>query len=300
MPLGPSLSRRDLVAALGVASVAALSGCTVRLEDGVTVPFKESAPPVPGGAGLAWLQADTRALAAQAPGRGALKAQLATVHAAQQAVLASALAGLALPAPSIPPAPPSSAAASKPAGPELAAYAAVADLVSVAVELRPLVCALLAQRCAAARLLGTPATLADNVSPVEGPALDQPVQRLAATIFWMEVIAARSSENQRALALSTRDRLKALLVAWAPAAPGFTPQLGYPLPAPAQSAEQARDLASTILRDLIASWGGAYAASTQARSGPALRRLPLAVAVMDVEAYRWGAALSPFPGLNTP
>lgn len=287
-------SRRALVLGLGGVGLTGLGGCRVRLEDGVRLPFDPAPSTQPGAAGLTRLVADTDALAADPPGKAPLRAILGRLHQEQATLLTRATAGKALP--SHPP----SSATSQPsaAARELAAYGVVGDLVGVAMTLRPTIGALLTQRCTAARLLGTPPTMAESVSELDGSFLDQPVQRLDAAVFWLEVVAARSRDAQRSRALATRDALSALLAEWADAAPGYRPQLGYPLPRSVSSAGEAARLAQSTLRDLLATWGAALPAATSERSGPALRRLPVAMSLIEVQAYRWGAPLTAFPGLR--
>jgi hypothetical protein len=175
---------------------------------------------------------------------------------------------------------------------------AAPSLTQAAGPARPLAGALLAQRVAAAALLGAP------------PQTDQPtwqspglassfLDSTRAAVYGMQVVAAQSPNGaQGALAhatlatLQAREQIQEVLAG--PSA-GPTP-LGYPLPFPVTTPVAAARLAVQVLTEL-------RAANARDMASAAGDPKPLASAVgwlgeTEVLASRWGVPLSAFPGLR--
>jgi hypothetical protein len=176
--------------------------------------------------------------------------------------------------------------------------AAVAALAGVPAEVLPLAGSLLAQRAAAATLLGTPA-------PWPEPAWSEPslaasyLQSTRAAVYAFQVVAAQSrSGAQATLARRTLTVLEARqgrqeALAGSAAAP---PPLAYPLPFPVTTPAAARRLAAHVLTELLGA-GARDLGSTGAEAGP-LGSVVQWLADTEVLASRWGLALAPFPGLT--
>ncbi|WP_406830186.1 DUF4439 domain-containing protein [Pedococcus sp. KACC 23699] len=333
----PPLPTRRTVLALGLrlggaaAVVASLAGCGIRLEDDAPrVPGLPTRKPVPGETFLLTLRRHSTDLAAQAKGLGGstktVPARLSVLHARQAAVLEAELVHLGVPqtvidAPVASPTPgattsttatptgSSGSGTTTAAGPKgLAALAAsesgdlgpaaVAALAGVGPDTIALAGSLLAQRAAAATLLGAPATWPD-------PSWSEPslaasyLEATRAAAYAFEVVAAQSPTGaQRTLAASTLAALQARqseqeVLAGASATP---PALGYPLPFAVTNPAAARTLAVKVLTDLRAAVARELG-STGGDRGP-LGAVVQWLAETEVLASRWGVALAPFPGLT--
>lgn len=172
------------------------------------------------------------------------------------------------------------------------------SLTQAAAAARPLAGALLAQRVAAAALLGAP------------PAADEPtwqspglassfLDSTRAAVYGIQVVAAQSPTGaQAALARTTLAALQArqqTQEVLAGTSAGPTP-LGYPLPFPVTTPTAAARLAVQVLTEL-------RAANARDLASAAGDPKPLASAVRwlgetEVLASRWGVPLSAFPGLR--
>ena len=323
----PPLPTRRRVLGLGVrlgagALVAAsFAGCGIRLEDDAPrVPGLPTRRPVAGEAYLITLRRHSADLAAQARALGgparSVPARLAVLHTRQAAVLETELLRLGVPravldAPAVtatPGATTTSAATSTAGtgGPAALAAseatdlgpAAIAALGRVVPETLPLAGALLAQRAAAAALLGEAATWPEPTWSEPSLAASHLESTRAAT-YAFEVVAAQSPKGaQRTLALSTlgtlqaRERRQEALAG----AAGNPPALGYPLPFTVTTPAAARALAVKVLIDLRAAVARELG-STGGEVGP-LGAVVQWLADTEVLASRWGVALEPFPGLT--
>ena len=178
---------------------------------------------------------------------------------------------------------------SQPVGPSLTQAAAAA---------RPLAGALLAQRVAAAALLGAPSQADEPTWQSPGLASSF-LDSTRAAVYGMQVVAAQSPAGaQGALARTTLAALQArqqTQEVLAGTSAGPTP-LGYPLPFPVTTPTAAARLAVHILTEL-------RAANARDMASAAGDPKPLASAVRwlgetEVLASRWGVPLSAFPGLR--
>jgi len=315
-----------------------LTACGIRLEDDAPRGAGEpSRRPVRGESFLLALRRHSIDLAAEATALGgpakALPARLAALHRRQSEVLRTELLRLGVPASVVDgsAAPsgtatttakttaastgtgPTGAAPSGPAptasgttGPRALAAseagdlgpAAVADLAGVPADVLPLAGALLAQRAAAAALLGTPATWPEPSWSAPSLAASY-LQGTRAAVYAFQVVAAQSPTGaQRALARTTLAVLEARQarqesLAGAAAAP---PPLAYPLPFAVTTPAAARKLAAHVLTELLAAVARDLG-STGGEVGP-LGAVVQWLADTEVLASRWGVALAPFPGLT--
>ncbi|KRE55273.1 DUF4439 domain-containing protein [Phycicoccus sp. Soil748] len=178
--------------------------------------------------------------------------------------------------------------------------AAITDLAGVPAEVLPLAGALLAQRAAAAALLGTPTTWPEPKWSEPSLAASY-LQSTRAAVYGFQVVAAQSPTGaQRTLARTTLAVLEARqgrqeALAGPAAAP---PPLAYPLPYPVATPAAARKLAAHLLTELLAT-GARDLGSTGGEAGP-LGAVVQWLADTEVLASRWGVALTPFPGLVAP
>jgi hypothetical protein len=175
---------------------------------------------------------------------------------------------------------------------------AIASLATVPTGSVPLIGSVLAQRAAAASLLGAPATWPEKAWSAPSLAASY-LESTRAAVYAFEVVAAQSPVSpQRTLALSTLASLQARAseqetLAGASAGP---PALGYPLPFPVTTPAAARKLAAAVLTDLRASVARDLG-STGGDLGP-LGALVQWLADTEVLASRWGVQLAAFPGLS--
>ena len=175
---------------------------------------------------------------------------------------------------------------------------AVASLATVPSAAVPLVGSVLAQRAAAATLLGGPATWPEPNWSAPSLAASYLASTRAA-VYGFEVVAAQSPNGaQHTLALATLATLESRAqdqesLAGASAGP---PALGYPLPFAVTTAAAARRLAVRLLTELRASIARDMG-STGGDVGP-LGALVQWLADTEVLASQWGVKLSAFPGLT--
>ena len=175
--------------------------------------------------------------------------------------------------------------------------AAIASLARVPSPAIPLIGSVLAQRAAAATLLGAPATWPETSWSAPSLAASY-LESTRAAVYAFEVVAAQSpSGAQHTLALATLSALESRAqdqesLAGASAGP---PALGYPLPFPVTTAATARRLAVQVLTDLRASVARDLG-STGGDIGP-LGALVQWLADTEVLASQWVVRLSAFPGL---
>jgi hypothetical protein len=319
----PCPSRRAALG-LGVGAVAAvtLGACGIRLEDDAPhVPLIPTRKPIAGESFLVglWHECGTLAEAAAALGGApkALPSVLAGLHRDQSQVLREELRRLAVPdkvldrpSPTTT-APGPSATTSGPTsttGPQSlaalegaavggAAFRSLARAVTPAV---PLYGAALAQRAAAATLLGGTVAWSD-------PAWDSPslaasfLESTRAATYGFQVVTAQSPTGaQQTVAASTLAALQARALTQESLAGDAAgpPPLAYPLPFTVTTPAAARRLAVhllTELRSAVARQLGSAGAS----DGP-LGSLVQWLAETEVLASRWGIPLEPFPGLVVP
>jgi hypothetical protein len=173
---------------------------------------------------------------------------------------------------------------------------AFAGLAALTREAVPVAAASLAQRAAAARLLGEAVTWAAQTAvPAELAA--EALEATRAAAYGMEVVAAQSRDTQRTLATTTLGTLRARAAALSDLAGDASPppSLGYPLPFPVTTPAAARRLAVHVLGGLRAS----HAAMTSGAVGEAsaLTSCVEWLAEVEVLAYRWRMPLQAFPGL---
>jgi hypothetical protein len=326
----PCPSRRAALG-LGVGALAALTlgGCGIRLEDDAPhVPLIPTRKPIAGESFLVGLWHECGALAEAAAALGgaptALPSVLAGLHRDQSQVLREELRRVAVPdevldepnpsttGPSPTTAGPSQSVttggSTSTTGPQSraalegaavggSAFRSLARAVTPAV---PLYGAALAQRAAAATLLGGTVAWAD-------PAWDSPslaasfLDSTRAATYGFQVVTAQSPTGaQLTLAGSTLAALQARAVTQESLAGDAAgpPPLAYPLPFTVTTPAAARRLAMhllTELRSAVARQLGSAGAS----DGP-LGSLVQWLAETEVLASRWGIALEPFPGLVAP
>lgn len=318
---GSGVPRRTLVAAVVGAVVLPAAGCGIRLEeDAPRVPLVPTRTPVPAEAELVALTRDTAALAdlaATVP--GAVAADLVPVHRRQHTVLRTTLAGKGVPVADLEASPSPSATASASPSPtgsptaspspstpggraglaaaEGASAATAAAFAEVEPDLRATIASLHAQRYAAATLLaGRPPTVPTD--PVSGDAVVELATSTSAAIYFLEVVAARSTGTQRARADATLATLRALRADQT--AGGSVPDdsLGHPLPFPVDSAADAARLARQVLTTLRAGYGEHLGPLVETSGGAGLAAATRWLGTVEVEAHRWGVDLEPFPGLT--
>lgn len=175
---------------------------------------------------------------------------------------------------------------------------AIASLASVPSSAVQLVGSVLAQRAAAADLLGTPVSWPEPAWSAPSLAASY-LESTRAAVYGFEVVAAQSTTGaQQTLARATLATLEARAseqetLAGASAGP---PALGYPLPFPVTTPAEARKLAVRVVTDLRASVARDLG-STNGDLGP-LGALVQWLGDTEVLASRWGVPLAAFPGLS--
>jgi hypothetical protein len=331
MPASPS---RRAVLATGMAGVGALalSACGIRLEDDAPrVPLIPTRTPVTGEAYLIHLWLSSGELAEQAKSLGgastSLPARLAAVHRTQSQVWQAELLQLGVPQHVLDEAQRQASTATRSAatatagssssgprsettspvgGPLGLAAAEAQDLgtaafvsaAAVTTSAVPLAGSTLAQRAAAAALLGVPVT-----APV--PAWTAPslaasfLESTRAAVYGFQVVAAQSPTGaQRTLSRNTLAQLQARAQAQESLAGSAAgpPALGYPLPFPVTTPTEARRLAVELLTELRAAL--ARDLGSAARNHGPFGSLVHWLADTEVLASRWGVLLAPFPGLQ--
>lgn len=313
----PGVPRRFAIAGL-VAAVLPASGCGIRLEDDAPrLPVLPTRTPVPAEAELAALTRDTASLAELAASvPDPLAADLATVHRRQYTVLRTTLLSLQVPAadlaaptstvptgtPSAPGAGPSPTPSPVAGRPELAAAegtsaAAASTFAGVEPDLRATMASLHAQRYAAATLLaGWPPTV--PLDPVDGEHAAALATSTTAAVYFLEVVAARSTGRQRARADATLTALRDLRADQVAAGGAPDDALGHPLPFPVDEPADAARLARQALTSLRAGYGEHLEPLVGSDGGAGLAALTRWLGTVEVEARRWGVDLAPFPGLT--
>jgi hypothetical protein len=307
-------------------------------DDAPRVPLIPTRAPIAGEAFLLALWRHSDALADRATGLGGvgtgLPARLAGLHRRQVSVLEAELLRLGVPqkvlddastaspttttaptaeAPTVTSPPPSSTTAtgtgatpSPLSGPKALAAeeasdlgpTAIASLARVPSSAIPLVGSVLAQRAAAANLLGAPATWPEPAWSAPSLAASY-LESTRAAVYAFEVVAAQSPTGaQLTLARTTLATLESRASAQESLAGSSAgpPALGYPLPFPVTTPAAARRLAARVLADLRASIARDRG-STNGDLGP-LGALVQWLADTEVLASRWGVQLSAFPGLT--
>jgi hypothetical protein len=334
----PPAARPDrrtlLTAGLGTLSALALASCGIRLEDDAPrLPLLPARTPIDGETFLLGLVRSSAELAGDARALGgartSLVARLAGLHARQATVLGAELRRLGVPQNLVDQAarpsatssstgsPSPTSSASPTSGPTTQPVRTPADLAAAeladigtssqpvgpsltqaAAAARPLAGALLAQRVAAAALLGAPPQADEPTWQSPGLASSF-LDSTRAAVYGMQVVAAQSPTGaQRALARTTLAALQArqqTQEVLAGTSAGPTP-LGYPLPFPVTTPVAAARLAVQVLTEL-------RAANARDMASAAGDPKPLASAVRwlgetEVLASRWGVPLSAFPGLR--
>jgi hypothetical protein len=334
-PVHPT-RRRAIGLGLAAAATASLSACGIRFEDISPGSHPAARTPVPGEAFMVALWRHTEDLATRAAGAGGtgLPARLAALHRQQATVLQAELLRLGVPdagptrsgvtgegttgdgattgtgtatAASASGASPtgSSATGGRTTAAELAAAeagdlgpTAITSLSRVMAGSVPLVGSVLAQRSAAATLLGRPATWPDEAWKGQSLAATF-LTTTRAAVYAFEVVAAQSPTGvQRTLATSTLSTLRARAAAQEAMAGSSAgpPDLAHPLPFPVTTPAAARRLAVDVLTRLRAA--GARDLGTAGTDTAALGLLVRWLGETEVLASRWGVPLAPFPGLS--
>jgi hypothetical protein len=306
-----------------VAAVLPAAGCGIRLEDDAPrIPLVPTRTPVPAEAELVALTRDTASLARLAASvGGSLAADLATLHGRQYTVLRTNLVALGVPADDLeaPPAgsPPSSAPpppSPSPTGPpstavtpvagraalataEAASAATAAAFAGVHDDLVPTIASLHAQRFAAASILGgrPPAVPLD---PIGGDRVAALATSTEAAVYFLEVVAARSTGALRARCDTTLVALRDLRADQLAGGAQADASLGHPLPFPVEGRASAARLARESLRTLRAGYGEHLGPMVESDGGAGLAALTRWLGSVEVEAHRWGVELEPFPGLT--
>lgn len=299
-----------------------LAGCGIRLEDDApTVPLIPRRTPLLAEDQLLALLTNSRDLAAACDawtlGDGPrLAPALQQVHESQAQVLAAMLAQAKVPADRLAATtttPPTTSGQGSPTSPSAPAtiqdVAALerrplADLVRLAgcaPSLRPAVVAVLAQRYAAARVLGGIAPPLPASVPAHWPSQSDARAVLAATrsaTYGFQVVAAQGDAAGRALGMSTLSELAALTVAQTATLTGAPPPavIGYDLPFAVTTPKLARTLALRVATGLRAAYGSRLSATATAH-GPAVDLVQW-LGRADVLVRQWGGPPVAFPGMR--
>ena len=158
--------------------------------------------------------------------------------------------------------------------------------------------AALAQRAAAATLLGEPPVWPTPRSLVAPALAADALEATRAAVYGMEVVAAQSRGGQRRLATATLATLRVRAAAQeGPAGDSAPPaSLGYPLPFAVTTSGAARRLGVHVLDGLRAR----QAAATARAAGDVTSLVACIqwLAEAEVLCQRWGLEPQPFPGLR--
>lgn len=321
-PTGPG--RRVVTATLLAASLPALAGCGVRLEeDAPDLPLVPRRSPMPGEEHLLGLLGATLLLGRDCAALGsATGATLAALHTAQAHVLRDAVRRGGVPAETIARAEDSSGVSSAApsatpesvARDELAALADTRGLEAAGTGLAVSLLSLLAQRRAAAALLLPSAEQPGAVDPFDpanphgaaaaptslGAALTQ--ARRARRL--LDVVVARSPRDadggaQRTKAEDTARWLDTVVGRWSRGLEGNLPPVPVDvvLPFPVTDAPSAARLAAQALTELRTAYGRHLAELDPRTLTLAWRYVPDELADLELHAHGWGAELQAFPGL---
>lgn len=319
VPEGPrrmpcAVTRRAVLLGVGAGGISAsVAGCGVRFEDDAPrIPLVPLRRPVPGEAALVALVDDTGQIAALTAAAGGpatgLPARLSKLHTRQAEVLQDALRRHDVPRSSGSRHPRRNSGGAHTSNRAAVAAIAVAEaaalrapwttgLAEVGRDFFTPVNALLAQRRAAAALLGKPLPASTATWP--SPALAVPfLEASRAAVYGFQVVTAQIDAAGLAIASATLTELQAIEAEQssvaAQAAPA--PPLGYPLPFAVTTPLAARKLAAHVTTGLRGSVAAGLGSTvSQRRATP---RVVAWLAAAEVLASLWGVPLAPFPGLG--
>ena len=136
------------------------------------------------------------------------------------------------------------------------------------------------------------------LDPITGSRVEALAGSTSAAIYFLEVVAARSTGGQRARADATLLALHDLRADQTGGGAVPDDSLGHPLPFAVDDRAAAARLARTTLTTLRASYGEQLAPIVASDGGAGLAALTRWLGTVEVEAHRWGVALAPFPGLT--
>jgi hypothetical protein len=333
----PRPARRALLGGVLALPVLA-TGCGVRLEeDAPRVPLVPTRTPLLAEDRLVLLTTECATLAALASDTsGRTAADLVPVHERQHTVLRTSLVRMGVPlevvdgpepstpsatpatssspAPSTTPpttgtgtptaSPPASPTATGPTGDpgdlaraegDSAGGAAACSAASE--ELWPTLAALHAQRFAATVLLGGDAPVGPG-DPVSAPPVEELAAETQGAVYFLQVVAARTSGADGKRARATLGRLEKLLAEQVDGGPRPTGALGHPLPFDVGSPSDAARLARETLGTLRAGYGPRLDALVRADGDAGWTAATRWLGTVEAECHRWGLALQPFPGLS--
>ena len=310
-----SWSRRSLLVAFAAGSVTALSvtalsGCQVQLEEGAPgIPLVPTRVPMKDEKALLAVLARTTSLGLLATAAGgastSIPGRLSAVHATQVGVITRLLRDGGVPqslfSASATPSPTSPATAATPNAAVLSAAESnsVGDvsLASLSNAHVPLIGSMLAQRIAAARLLGERAA-PFVLSGLDGAEAVRLLEAARAAVYGFEVVAAQIGSTGRALAMPSLASLRsrAAELETLVGSPGTPPSLGYQLPFSVTDSDSARRLARHLLEALLATHASALEPATG--DATALATLVQWLGATEAIASRWGAPMRAFPGLT--
>lgn len=292
----------------------AATGCGVRLEDGVSLPFVPSPGLSPEDLEVGVLRADaaelaefasTAATAAATASSRRVAGHLAAVHAAQVARLTQVLSPRAAaaspspsPSPSSSPSPsPSPSAAEDLITRERASIPPLRSRTGTTPQRRPLMASLCAQRHAAVLLLGSTVPDAEPGSALVPGELLEPMHALYAAHYRLGILGAAARDEQRAQVTRTLTWVTGQIDQWRAEAQ-VEPALGYPMAAPGSSKDAVARAAQGMLTELLEAWGRALPAVSARDPRSAAGRLSPMLGAIEAHRYGWGAPLLPFPGLS--
>lgn len=333
----PRPARRALLLG-GAALPLLAAGCGVRLEeDAPPVPLVPTRTPLPAEDLLVPLTRECRTLAdVAARTSGAVAAALVPLHHRQHTVLRTTLIRLGVPTEVVDgtgttaddsptPSPTASAASpttttSEPTTPTTTSTASPtatgpteppADLARAEGDsatraatfsgadgdLHPTLAALHAQRFAAAVLLGEDEPVAPG-DPVEDASVEELAAQTRGAVYFLEVVAARTSGATAKRARATLGRLEDLVAEQVAGGPGPTAALGHPLPFEVRSPDDATRLARESLGTLRAGYGPRLDPLLRAGGDAGWTAASRWLGTVEAECHRWGLALQPFPSLS--
>lgn len=313
--------------AVMVGSVAALSGCRVRLEDDAPrIAGLPTRRPMPDEQALLQARRDALRLRELAEGLGVSSAPLAgllaSLHGAQADVFESVLSSGGVPpaeitatttttttttatatatadgAPSATGPAPSGVTELVTAEAEGATAQALSDLAGVSRDRVALLGSMTAQRAAAVRLLGSRLPSAGTRTGPTGEVAAAQLEAIRSAVYGFEVVVAQTDASHRKGAANTLGVLRALsselqLLAGSAAKPI---PLGYALPFPVSTPGSALRLATHLmaaLREVIASQLPAVTGDAAGLTGTVH-----VLTEVCVQAVTWQVPLTAFPGLT--
>ncbi len=300
----PRHPRRTLLAA--AVTLPLVGGCGVRLEEGAPpVPLVPTRTPLPGEDLLVALTRECVALAEEATRTpGEVAGALVPVHRRQHTVLRTTLVRLGVPVEVVDGTPPASSpgtratSAAATLGRAEASSAARAPSFALAPEnLRPTLAALHAQRYAAAVLL-TGEAAGPPARPLGGDVVTQLAAQTAGAIYFLEVVAARTSGSVRTRASRTLEALGTLLDEQLAGGAQAPEALGHPLPFPVRTRADATRLARESLGTLRAAYGPRLDSLLGSRPTAGWAATTRWLGAVEAQCHRWSLPLEPFPGLE--